>query len=940
MLKTKRVISLLVTVAMMLTMVLPMTVSAAFTDVPTDHHYYDAITNLSSEGILNGFGDGTFKPEEPVTRAQFTKIICYALSVGTLTYSDEERNIFTDVDPGYWAANNIVTAYKQGIINGMGDGTFAPEKGVQYEQAVKMVVCALGYPQARVEAAGGYPGGYMSIANQAKILKGITDAKMYEVMNRGAVAQLIDNMLDANQIQDGQPGGSIREEVSSSKSVEGQVLAGYGVSLYTDAELDACLKNEIIVQSGSKRLYFDVENINGFDIYEFIGRSVTIYYEDEDGVNVDFADSIALQPRKNETVKIDLDTIYKYDSSSIEYFVDENRITTEKVDYSSSSYNIWNGQADSRTIKELLDHDGNYQKSGYITLVSSQANQAADVALLKTYDTVVVQSINATNNKVFAKNTSSLPVEYASGIELNVNDRNKNVTITLNGSNYSLSSIRENYILSIAKSANSKVVEVLVSTTGASGTVESITTSGIQKIKLKSNDKIYTVSPDVYDSGSGSLEAGVYVAITLDAFGKVARYVITAESTYYYGYISSLEEETGADTKIEVMIYKPTTSDMTLKGTVYRFADRVKIDGHNYNVANDMSSILYLLSQAANDANVGFDSEIAPSGTYTYSQPVRYSLNNSNQINAILTGAWGGGSDPFGDQATSLNLIGKTGTGGISCVVDATTLEQYNISASTPIIYVPQNREDLDKYTSKARSVFDEGTAYYVQLANVSSTNIVGCVYLYGVVGSGSGSLNAAISEDNKPLIVKEISTVMYNEVSNVRRLTLIDVTVGMNESDLIYCYEESVDLSGLAEGDVIRVAIGTDNYVEELEILADAADVVAGSFNFGTGIFDKTDGSGSGRNAEFRALHGVVRSKVDSTFVVIPGYNLGADASTGETYTLTDAVPVYKVLTTAEAGFKISVSSSGEIYGTTGQNSKVMVYTTEGTLNAVVIFE
>ena len=933
--KTKRIVSLLITVAMMLTLALPMTVSAAFSDVPASHHYYDAITNLSSEGILDGMGDGTFAPESPVTRAQFTKIICYALSVGNLTYSEEERSIFSDLAPEHWAANNIVTAYKQGIINGMGDGTFAPEAGVQYEQAVKMVVCALGYSQARAEAAGGYPGGYMSLANQAKILRNITDAKMGETMNRGAVAQLIDNMLDAEQIQDGQPSGSIREEVSTSKSVEGQVLAGYGVSLYTDAELDACLKNEIIVQSGNKRVYFDVENINGFDIYNFIGRSVMIYYEVESGIEVAFANSIALQPRKNETVKIDLDSIYRYDSSTIEYFVDDKRIETDEISYSSSSKNLWNGQPDSRTIKELLDYDSNYQKSGYITLVSSQANQAADVALLKTYDTVVVESINSTSNKVFVKNKASFADHrYDSGIELNVNDRNKNVTITSNGSKYSLSSIRENNILSIAKSANGKVIEVLVSRTGVSGTIESITTTGIQTIKLKSNNNNYQVLSNAYNPGSVTLEAGAYVTLGLDAFGKVARYSITAESTYYYGYISSLEKETGADSKIEVMIYKPATTDSTLKGTIYRFADRVKIDNTPYNVANDMSSILSDLSQAANTANRNFHTDITPEGDYTYAQPIRYSVNNNNQINAILTGTW----DGTGDPATKLKLIGKTDA-GVNCVVDATTLEQYNISASTPILYVPKNRE-TGTYTSKAKSVFDEGKSYYVQLANVSGTNMVSCVYLYGVVGDSTGSLAATITEDNRPLIVKEISTVMYNEVSNVRRLTLIDVTAGMEEANLVYCYEESVDLSGLEEGDVIRVAIGTDSYVEELEILADAADVVAGSFNFGTGVFDKIDGSGSGRNAEFRALHGVVKSKDGNTFVVIPGYNASADASTGETYTLTEAVPVYKVLTTAEAGFKISKSSSGEIYGNSSQHSKVMVYTVEGAIKAVVIFE
>ena len=528
--KTKRLVSLLIAVAMMLTMVLPMTVSAAFSDVPANHNYYNAITNLSSEGILNGFEDGTFKPSDPVTRAQFTKIICYALSVGNLTYSEAERSIFSDLAPEHWAANNIVTAYKQGIINGMGDGTFAPEAGVQYEQAVKMVVCALGYSQVRAEALGGYPGGYMSLANQAKLLKGITDAKMYEVMNRGAVAQLIDNMLDADQIQDGQPSGSLREEVSTSKKYEGQVVAGYGVALYDDEVLNACRKNEILVGSRA----FDISELKGFDIYEYLGRSVTVYYEEESGATVGVASSIALQPRKNETIKIELDMIYRYDDSSIEYYTSEDRTETEVVNYKSTANVIWNGLPDASSVINLLDAYGS--KAGYITLVSSQANQSADVAFLKTYDTMIVQSVDTNKSKVFGKNI------LTSGIVLDVTDRTNNVTIKSNGSNYAVSSIKTNHVLSISRSAGDKVIEVLVSTKSVSGTVEFMTTTPEIQVKLNTGNAIY-IADNMWDEPNvAPMTTGMFVHLYIDAFGKVARYVPAAEATYNYGYIASLEE--------------------------------------------------------------------------------------------------------------------------------------------------------------------------------------------------------------------------------------------------------------------------------------------------------------------------------------------------------------------------------------------------------------
>ncbi|MBQ3181886.1 MAG: S-layer homology domain-containing protein, partial [Clostridia bacterium] len=328
--KTTRILSLFITLAMIITMAVPMTVSAAFTDVDTNHNYYEAINNLSAEGILNGFEDGSFKPGDPVTRAQFTKIICYALSVGELSYSEAEKSIFTDVAPVHWAANNIVTAYRQGIINGMGDGTFAPEANVNYEQAVKMVVCALGYTEQNANNLGGYPYGYLSIANSNKIIAGITDCKIGEAMNRGAVAKLIDNMLNAEQVDDDGmgTGGSIRDEVSTSKKVNGQLIAGYGVALYSGT--NPCYKNQIELGLGGdpEDNLYDISGITNFDINDYIGRNVTIHYEVEQGYSDKIVKSISLQSKKNEEVTFDFEDIATYDSSSIEYYTDESHTDT------------------------------------------------------------------------------------------------------------------------------------------------------------------------------------------------------------------------------------------------------------------------------------------------------------------------------------------------------------------------------------------------------------------------------------------------------------------------------------------------------------------------------------------------------------------------------------------------------------------------------------
>ena len=139
----KKQLSLVVAlVTLLTTLVAAMPANAAFSDVPDDYKYKDAITTLSTLNVINGYENGTFEPEKSITRAEFTKIIVYMLGSDNMT---EKITQFEDVSEDHWANANIKTAYDLGIINGFDEKTFKPDDPVTYEQALKMVVCALGY---------------------------------------------------------------------------------------------------------------------------------------------------------------------------------------------------------------------------------------------------------------------------------------------------------------------------------------------------------------------------------------------------------------------------------------------------------------------------------------------------------------------------------------------------------------------------------------------------------------------------------------------------------------------------------------------------------------------------------------------------------------------------------------------------------------------------
>lgn len=165
-----------------------MSVSVA---IATDSDFDAKMDELVKFKIVEGDENGNLNLESEVTRAEMAKIIMAALGNGNIGTFD---TIFDDVKSTYWASGYIDMAQKFGIIHGMGDGTFLPENPVTNEQAVKMIMCALGY-EPLCASRGVYPYSYMQIASQRGLLDdlnllGSANAK------RSDIFILIHNALD------------------------------------------------------------------------------------------------------------------------------------------------------------------------------------------------------------------------------------------------------------------------------------------------------------------------------------------------------------------------------------------------------------------------------------------------------------------------------------------------------------------------------------------------------------------------------------------------------------------------------------------------------------------------------------------------------------------------------------------------------------------------
>lgn len=118
-------------------LLIPHSISAAFADVPVSHPYTDSINYVQSEGIVSGYPDGTYGPENTINRAEFIKIIVSA----TGKDSTQGSSCFTDVIDE-WFASFVCTAKNTGIIGGYPDGTFHPERPVSFVEAAKIISLA------------------------------------------------------------------------------------------------------------------------------------------------------------------------------------------------------------------------------------------------------------------------------------------------------------------------------------------------------------------------------------------------------------------------------------------------------------------------------------------------------------------------------------------------------------------------------------------------------------------------------------------------------------------------------------------------------------------------------------------------------------------------------------------------------------------------------
>lgn len=264
---------------------------ASFIDVSSYNRNFEAITYLQENGIIDGYSDGTFKPFKSVNRAEFLKIIIEGSNIVTDVITTTP---FQDIPENVWYTPYVKKAYKEGWINGYGDGTFKPDQTINKVEALKILGKAQGWqiPTQVTEKFfddtenNAWYSGYLKYAKDRNYLEETGTVYLpTATMTRAQISEIIYRSLtyDVSDIPEEVPEEEI-VDVEDPTSISENYKFFDGISLESSLP-EIFYKNEIYVLKGSvtniddKEITAIVENIQTKNRQFFSGKVNSANFE-------------------------------------------------------------------------------------------------------------------------------------------------------------------------------------------------------------------------------------------------------------------------------------------------------------------------------------------------------------------------------------------------------------------------------------------------------------------------------------------------------------------------------------------------------------------------------------------------------------------------------------------------------------------------------------
>lgn len=756
-----------------------------------ENSYSDAIETLAGLSIMQGYEDGTFKPEEQVTRAEYAAMMLRVL--GVPEEWGVEKGSFSDVPETHWAYNPVNYLCQMGYLSGYGDGIYAPEDPVVLQDALKILVDILGYRVLASRAP--YPTGYLAQAGELGLMKKLGGKNYAQPALRGEVAQIIYNAIGVPVYrQTGasestaiyEKGGDFLKEFLGIETYKGMVTANSVTSLSSEDYLgdgrlrikQAKTNEEILLNTGE----LEADSFLGYQVLAFSK-------EDEAG------DQTLLYLKKDESknygLTITADQFFQYSDRAITYYADpetKERELTAKVLFGADM--IYNG------VYTPFDESLLYLQTGSMELIDSDSDNLYDIIKVNACTVTVVDKVSTSSYTITDRYSASNNVIYD---DSDSTDLNRLIKYDIN---LPMAALEKDDVLEVYQSRNTtgrKVNLIHVLDSSVKGVINQVSDEWITI-----GEKSYKLSQYFKDNSAkiGSLPLGSTETFLLDSNGCVVAPKSKNISTLQYGFLIGAMLPEGLEEGVTLKIFAENGEMEQYVTSGKMVMDTVKGYTPEEIVAN------------LRTAKYGYDG-----GQSDLSQVVRFQTNSSNEIKTLDTANEDIITDENGKVTVDESALSKEFE-GTNIKYGGNAFEGNLVSSSTVVFNIPEDLTKTADYRILSVSGLLVEKPYNVACYDRDKSGKLGCLT---VIGEAIPS----IENDNPLYMVKKLTDTVNSEGDIVKKLYVMNCKAGGVDEEYIFTEKSVLSDYGVTiknpaasnyssekypirQGDVIRLSVGS----------------------------------------------------------------------------------------------------------------------------------
>jgi len=829
--KFKRIIAFTLVLSVVFASVLSIAAEEEATDVGIELNAEDRLIakKLAALGIIDEPTDDRLKAY--ITRAELIDVLLKYLDYeDAVTTADTTPFIDVSAFDKRIGAYNLL--YKAGYISGDGNSRYRPDDFLTYNEAMAVVVKAMGHKPFIMEELG-YPESYMYVANKYGMLKDLRDSGENPIPYCD-ILRMIEKSLDADAVvQEGydingegrleiKDGFKVLEQIHGIKHFKGLVTGNENTRLYA---------------SGSEKIYRYQIEIDG-EIYDtpeqeydiLLGYRVVAYSEKDENDELSIV-YMEADRRKNNVFEIKADNIIKEKTTNTCIYYEDESVYDQELDIDADTFTvIYNGKSHNNygMLKSILPD------SGYVTALDNNGDMMIDVLFINEYKNMVIGSVDRANHKIYDKYTNEMLVIDPMDDDVRIYD--------VDGAQVGIGAIPLNSVISYTETANAegyKLKIVYLQTEKFVGQIEEVSYEG-DETKLLIGGMYYEMAENLKNYIELGLESELKTNVSgtfyLDRDGKIAYYDREEASSAIYGFVHRVAIDSGLGDKLIIRIFSQDAEWLVLETN-----GKINIDGYRYNT-NSTADLETAISKIPEGEVIMFsymDNIITYIDTPELNKGNTTLASDRGNLNMIASGAEFetryGMCNEFNNPSDNKFVVNSG-----NCVIFETParptegdeenyyddLEMYSVSKSLGKAYYRAVPYDYGQV------ITDGYCAYNTESRDI---NVASCLLLRGSENAGKG-INGSGGESlttrsQCAVVIKtgaglnkdgEDRQVLYYSVNGIEKKLCVANTINYSKCR-IYNYEsetKSFNEIGLEAGDVIQVGTNAKDEISQINVV------------------------------------------------------------------------------------------------------------------------